>query len=72
MEKGKIEKITYNIKEAIEATGLGEWHWRRAVECGDIPHSKIGNRILFTREDLFKHVEKQRKIPQVLRRKAKA
>jgi excisionase family DNA binding protein len=46
------ERLTYNVKEAAELLGLSKNSAYQACLKGEIPHLKIGKRILIPRAQL--------------------
>jgi excisionase family DNA binding protein len=45
-----IEKLTYDVKEAMEKIGLGRNAFYEAVKRGDIPSRRIGGKILIPKK----------------------
>lgn len=48
------EKLTYTVEEAAEALGISRPTAYEAIQTGDIPHIRIGRRILIPRAALEK------------------
>lgn len=48
------ERLTYNVKEAAQALGLSRNATYQGIMRGEIPHIKIGKRLLIPRAALAK------------------
>ena len=57
---GKVERITYNLKEASSALGISEATVRRLANRGEIDSMKLAGRRCVSAKSLFSYVEKQR------------
>ena len=49
-----VKKLTYNVKETAEALGISSSLLYREIENGkcQLPYHKVGNRILFSIQEL--------------------
>lgn len=54
-EEAKIEKRGFNLKQAAEYLGVGEWYLRRKAWKGEIETHKLGNRLIFEKKILDAH-----------------
>ena len=48
----RTERITYSVKEAARALGVGEWMVREKARTGRIRTIRLGARILIPRQEL--------------------
>ena len=51
------ERLTYSVEEAAELLGISRAFAYECVSRGDIPHLRIGRRILIPKSALHKFVE---------------
>lgn len=52
-----MEKISYNVKEAAKALGIGRTTLYKLIEQGRLDPKKIGKRTVFRAEDLRQLLE---------------
>lgn len=48
----EIERLSYSVDEATQATSLGRSNLYELMDCGEIPYCKVGRRRLILKEDL--------------------
>jgi len=60
---GTSERLTYNVKEAAELLGLSKNSAYQACLKGEIPHLKIGKRILIPRIQLERLLHGNGEVP---------
>lgn len=53
----KPERLTYSVEEAAEVLGISRAFAYECVNRGEIPHLRIGRRILIHKSALHKFVE---------------
>ena len=51
------EKLVYNVSEVSKLLGLGKSATWEAIWRGEIPHVKVGRRVLVPRQALIKFLE---------------
>jgi len=56
-------RSTWTIKEAAQVAGCGERAIRQGVESGEIPHLKLGGKILLPRVAFQRWVDNAGQIP---------
>lgn len=57
MSEPKRERLTYSVEEAADLLGISRAFAYEAVNRGEIPHLRMGRRILIPRSALHKLVE---------------
>jgi excisionase family DNA binding protein len=55
-----VEKLAYQINEAVEASGLGRTTLYAAIAAGELETIKVGTRRLITRDALLDFLERHR------------
>lgn len=58
--QGKREPILVSVKEASQLLNLSRSYLYREAQAGNIPHAKIGSRILFRIIDLDVWIDSQK------------
>lgn len=41
-----MPRLTFTVAEAAEALGITERHYRRLIERGEVPHLRLGGRVV--------------------------
>lgn len=54
-----MEKATMPTKPAARYLGVSYWKLLELAKAGEVPHIRVGGRILFRRESLNKWLEQQ-------------
>lgn len=54
-----MTRATMNARDAAAYIGCSYWKILEIAKAGEIPHAKIGNRIIFRRETLDNWMEEQ-------------
>jgi ribosomal protein S11 len=63
MKEQVMEKLLYNINEAVAATGIGRTNLYNHIKVGNLPIIKIGDRTCITAEALKEFANKSWPIP---------
>ncbi|NPD66065.1 helix-turn-helix domain-containing protein [Lichenicola cladoniae] len=53
-----LQKLSYNVPDALAATGIGRTHFYKLMANGDIPAVKSGRRTLIPAESLRSYLER--------------
>ncbi len=56
-ERERPERLTYSVDEAADVLGISRAGAYEAVQRGDIPHLRVGRRILIPKSALHRLVE---------------
>jgi hypothetical protein len=54
--------ILLSLRGLVEVYGLTIWFWRTAIWRGDIPHLKLGRKLVVDRRDVDIFIEKNKVI----------
>ncbi len=60
-QEKEMSSISYSIREAARASGLGETTLRNLIRDGELPVSEIGAKRLVKREDLERLIDTHRR-----------
>lgn len=58
----KIERTTLTMEEVAEYLGISYWLVGQLVRKGELPHFRVGGRILFRKKAIDTYMEEQEKI----------
>jgi len=56
-----VQRLALSREEAAKALGVSERHLWTYTNCGEIPHIRIGNRVLYPVDMLYDWMDKQAK-----------